>query len=264
MERVASYLLISTGIVVLVLAAGYYFQSPWAIWAWPWPDGRLTYIFLASILAAIAAAIIWIGISREWGHLAAGSLNLLVTMSGITAFLVLHAGRTGQAQLLGYAAAAGVTVVLNMLILNWARRFQVPDPTPLPRPVRLSYLLFTVILLLVGAALILQTPDVMPWPLRPETSVLIGFIFFGDAFYFLYAFLRPYWQFGRAQLWSFLVYDLVLIGPLIGHLATVSPVLRTSLIVYLAVLFYSGLLAVYYLFLHRATRLWQFARSNLK
>lgn len=264
MERIASFLLIITGIVVLVLAAGYYFRSPWAIWTWPWPDGRLTYIFIASILAAIAVAIIWIGFTREWGHLAAGSLNLLITMSGITAFLVLHSGRTGQVQLLGYAAFAGVTVVLNLLILIWSRRFQIPDPTPLPGPVRLSYMLFTMILFLVGAALIFQTPNVMPWPLRPETSVLIGFIFFGNAFYFLYALLRPYLQFGRAQLLSFLVYNLVLIGPLLGHLAAVNPELRTSLIVYLAILFYSGLLAVYYLFLHRATRLWANARSNLK
>lgn len=54
-----------------------------------------------------------------------------------------------------------------------------------------------------------------------------------------------------AQLWSFLAYDLVLIGPFLGHFANVKPEQRMSLILYTTVLIYSGAVAVYYLLIDR-------------
>jgi hypothetical protein len=66
--------------------------------------------------------------------------------------------------------------------------------------------------------------------------------------------LRPSWPFSRAQLWSFLAYDLVLIGPLVAHIRAVPPELLSNLLIYIAILVYSGGLAIYYLFLNRATR----------
>ena len=87
MPRFARILLVLGGIAVLVLAAGYFFQMPWAIGTWPWPDGRLSHIFVASIQAAIAAAMLWIGLSGDWGSLAAGALNLFVILIGMSGFL---------------------------------------------------------------------------------------------------------------------------------------------------------------------------------
>jgi hypothetical protein len=96
----------------------------------------------------------------------------------------------------------------------------------------------------------------MPWPLDPDTSVVFGWIFFGDAFYFADAVWRPHWHSARAQLWSFLGYDAVLIGPLLAHLGRVEPELRLNLIVYLLVLVYSTALGVYYLLINERTRGW--------
>lgn len=75
-------LLVAAGIANLVLAVGYSFQMPWTVNTWPWPDGRLSYLFVGSILAAIAAVTLWIGVSGEWEPLAAGALNLIVMMGG--------------------------------------------------------------------------------------------------------------------------------------------------------------------------------------
>lgn len=252
MSRIMRLLLILAGIANFILAAGYFFQLPWALNTWPWPDGRLSYLFVASILAAIGAALIWIGLSGEREPLAAGALNLLVMTGGIAAFLFWHAGQSGQAQLRLYALGAGLIALFNLGLFLQSRRLPVSNPKPTPRPVLISFGLFTAILLLVSVALILQTPNVMPWPLKPETSVIFGWIFFGDAFYFLYALLRPFWPYARAQLWSFLAYDLVLIGPFLGHLDTVPPELMTNLVIYIAVLLYSGSLALYYLFVKGA------------
>ncbi len=254
MVQLARGLLIGGGVAILILATGYFFQLPWAIGAWPWPVGRLSYIFIASIQAAIAAAMIWIGVSKEFGALAAGALNLLVMMAGISAFLWLEAQRSGQGRLLPYAIICGAFAVANLGLLLWAHRLPIRAMQPLPRLVRWSFGAFTVLLVLIGLALILQRANIMPWPLQREASVIFGWIFFGDAFYFLYALLRPRWEYARAQLWSFLAYDLVLIVPFVAHLSTVPPELLPNLIVYIAVLLYSGLLAGYYLFADRTGR----------
>jgi hypothetical protein len=107
--------------------------------------------------------------------------------------------------------------------------------------------------LLAGTALILRLP-IFPWDLSPDSSLIFGCIFLGDAFYFIYALLRPYWGNAFGQLLSFLAYDLVLIVPFLLLMGSVKPGHMLSLIVYILVLLYSGGLAVYYLFLNPQTR----------
>jgi hypothetical protein len=252
----ARAVLVGGGALLLVLAAGYFTQAPWAVQTWPWPDGRLSYIFIASIQAAIAAAMLWIGLSREWGALAAGALNLLVMMAGLSASFFLLSRQEDGGHLLPYAIACGLFAIANLFLFIQTHRRPHPVRQPIPRLITLSFALFTLILLLVGVVLILQVPGIMPWPLRPESSVVFGWIFFGDAFYFMYTLLRPGLPFARAQLWSFLAYDLVLIGPLVQHLDRVSPELWINLVIYIAILVYSGLLAIYFLFIDRRARVW--------
>jgi hypothetical protein len=256
MRRMTRIFLILGGIAVLILAAGYFFQQPWAINTWPWPDGRLSYIFIASIQVAIAVAMIWIGLSGDRGSLPAGALNIFVMQIGMAGFLLLHSQRTSQPRLLLYAIGLGVVSLVALGSFIAMQRHPFPATQRMPRFVRISFGIFVVALVLVGGALVLQTGGIMPWPLKPESSVMFGWIFLGDAFYFLYAILYPYWSFARAQLWSFLAYDLVLIVPFVDHLQRVTPELMPSLLIYLAVLLYSGSLAVVYLFLHKPTRIW--------
>jgi len=256
MRQAVRALLIGGGLVAFVLTIGYFSQMPWAIATWPWPDSRLSYIFVASIQAAIGAAMIWIGASGEFGALAAGALNLVVMMGGASAFLFEYSMQPGQAHVLVYAIGCGIFAVTNLLLFVWMHRAPQPQLQRIPRLVRIAFAVFTLILVLVGVALIRKAPNIMPWVLKPETSVMVGLIFFGDAFYFLYALLRPYWVYARAQLWSFLVYDLVLIMPFLAHFAVVKPELLPSLLIYTAVLIGSGAMASYYLFVNKATRVW--------
>jgi hypothetical protein len=101
--------------------------------------------------------------------------------------------------------------------------------------------------------LILRLP-VFPWELNPDSSVVFGCIFLGDAFYFIYGLFRPRWGNAFGQLLSFLAYDLVLIIPFVLLFDTVKPDHRINLIVYTAVLIYSGGLAAYYLLINPRTR----------
>jgi hypothetical protein len=135
----------------------------------------------------------------------------------------------------------------------WSRTLPLHDTRPTPALVKGSFGVFIVALLLAGGALILRLP-VFPWKLNPDSSVIFGCIFLGDAFYFLYGLYRPVWGNAFGQLLSFLAYDVVLIVPFIGLFNTIDPALSLNLIVYIAVLLYSGALAVYYLFINPQTR----------
>lgn len=253
MDKFLRFVMLGGGIAILILAAGYFWQWPWAIATWPWADGRLSYTFIAAIQAAIAAALIWIGVTREWGAMAGGALNLVVMMAGLAVLFALRASQ-GRPELWPYAVFSMLSVPVNAGIFWWSHRLPLRDNRPAPRPVRLSFVLFTAVLLLVGGALLLRLAYIFPWPLNPDSAAVFAWIFIGDAFYFLYAVWRPKWQYASAALWSFLAYDLVLIGRFLLHFGSVTPELRLSLFVYTAVLIFSGTLAVYYLFINRETR----------
>jgi hypothetical protein len=127
---------------------------------------------------------------------------------------------------------------------------------PAPRLVRWSFLVFVVALLVVGGRLVWKQPNVIPWTITPELSVVAGWIFLGAAAYFVYALLRPCWVNSAGQLAGFLAYDAILIVPFLTRLPTVAPEHRAGLIVYTLVVTYSGLMALYYLLIHPATRVW--------
>jgi hypothetical protein len=237
------------GVANLVFAAGYALHQPWATGLWPWETGPLSYAFLGSMLAAVGAAACWIAWSGETGSLPAGFLNLTVTLGGIGGYLLLS-GQQGA-----LAAAVGALALVNLGLFAWTHRLPRDKTLPISGLLRGSYLAFAVVLVVVGVALMLRRP-VLPWPVDADTSVAFGWIFFGDAWYFAYALAHPWWASARAQLWSFLGYDLVLFVPLAAHLDNVDPTLRDNLLLYLAILLYSAVLAVAYLLVNRRTRGW--------
>jgi hypothetical protein len=81
-------------------------------------------------------------------------------------------------------------------------------------------------------------------------------MFLGAAMYFAYGLLRPSWLNSAGQLIGFLAYDVVLIVPFLTRLPTTPPEFQAGLIIYTVVVTCSGLLAFYYLFIHKPTRLW--------
>jgi hypothetical protein len=241
------------GLVMLALAFGFVFRLPWALGLWPWEDGRYSYLFVGAIFAAAGAAALWIGLTGELGILPAGSLNLFVIALTSTIYF-FNLFSQGRSELLPFAMASIVEMISTGALFLWSRRLPLTDPRPTPGLVRISFGIFVVSLLFAGTALILKLP-IFPWDLNPESSVIFGCIFLGDAFYFIYALLRPRWGNAFGQLLSFLAYDLVLIVPFVQLLGSVKPGHMVNLIVYIAVLVYSAGLAIYYLFIHPRTRI---------
>jgi len=251
--NVLRYTVLIGGTLILALGLGFAFQLPPATATWPWPDGRLSYLFLGSILAAVSAAMLWVDWTGSWGALPAGSLNVLVISllaGGYFAYLLAD----GRAELLTFVVVSLLAALASAGAFLWSRRLPLPDERPTPKLVIISFWIFTTALVLTGGALLLRLP-VFPWAVNPDSSIIFGSIFLGDAFYFIYGLWKPRWSNAIGQLLSFLAYDLVLIVPFFQLFGTVKPELLPNLAVYVAVLLYSGAVAIYFLFAHRPTRI---------
>ena len=247
------------GLLVLVLAFGFIFQVPFVIHIWPWTDGRLSYIFVGSILAAISASAIWIGWSGELGALSGGALNISVIAITSTIYYLQLALSGSRPNLLAYGIVSLLAALISSIIFFRSRRIPLSVSILTPQWVRISFGIFLAALTLASLALIFHLP-IFPWALNADSSVIFGCTFLGNAAYFLYGLLFPNWHNAKGQLLSFLAYDLVLIGPFFALFGTIKPQFELSLILYVAVLIYSGAVAVYYLFFNSQTRTW--TRNN--
>lgn len=213
----------------------------------------MSFIFLSSILAAAFASTLWCLLAREDGALAGIALDyvaIFVTLG----ILALQMAASGDNAMTLFALACASGVVFGLYLLWSTIRVPIRDTRPLPLLVKGSFAVFILALIVVGGALILKTPNILPWSVTPELGVMCGWMFLGAAAYFAYSLVRPSWHNAAGQLAGFLAYDIVLIVPFLQRLPTVAPELQTSLIIYLIVVIYSGLLAIYYLFINAGTR----------
>jgi hypothetical protein len=255
MTRFIRYFLILVSAIQLAFAVAFFLQSPFAINLWPFEGTTpLTYIFISSFFAAAGASTLWASVSENYGALAGISLDYLAIFAPLTvlSFQLVAGGGTSQMTFFGVACALGALFGLGLFL--WSVRIPIDHSLPMPVPVRWSFVLFIIALVIVGTMLILKTPNVIPWMITPDISVLIGWMFIGAAIYFTFGILRPSWLNAAGQLIGFLAYDLVLIVPFLTRLPTAPPEFRLNLTIYTAIVIYSGLLAVYYLFIHAPTR----------
>ena len=242
------------GSVSFILTLGLYLPMPLVTSILPQTGAFPLHTFLASITASIGASLLWIGFSGELGAAAAGAIDLAVFYGGLTIFQLLSAQGGSQRLLAGVLLCLAATIVSLGFFLRF-RRSPIEDSRPMPMPVRVSFGVFFVVLVLVGSALLLRLPNVFAWTLNPLSSALLGCFFLGSSCYFLYGLLFPRWHTACGQLWSFLAYDLVLIVPYLFHFATVRPAQLPSLIVNTVILVSSAALALYYLLIKQETRL---------
>lgn len=247
--------------VLLVVAAGQAFfavllliRPQFVLDLWPFPGTtELTFIFLASIFAAAGASTAWAALVGDEASYAGIALDYLAIFGPMLVYLLfMEPARGGGLTVFWLALLA--TATFGAWLLWRTVRLACRDPRPTPRPALAVFAIFAVVLALVGGALVLNVPDVLPWPVTPELSVIAGLIFLGAAVYFIYALLRPGWSNAGGQLAGFLAYDVVLVLPFLARLGSVPDTRRLSLSVYTAVIIGSGVLAAWYLFFAARTR----------
>lgn len=263
MNRYFRFLMFITCGVQLFLAVAFIFQWPIARAAWPLSyTNQTTYIFIGSIFAAAAASTVWCLLAKEAGALAGVALDYLTIFTPLTIFAFQLASRSSNPKLPAFVVACAAGALFGLGLLLWSIRIPIRDPRPMPRLARFSFAFFIIALLIAGGQLVLKFPSVLPWQVTVDGQVIYGWMFLGAAAYFAYGLLRPSWHNAAGQLAGFLAYDVVLIVPFILMLPTIAPRWQLNLIVYTLVVTLSGLLAIYYLFINPATRVWRSARFS--
>ena len=247
--------LVVLGITSLIVAAGFTLRVfPFAE-MWPLGDTLAVDYFLGAYLAGVGASLLWIGVSGDMRAIVAGALSLTVLYASLAiAWFALSFGVTPV--LRPPAFLCGAAALFSGGLALWFRRYSFRDAQPLPRLVSVAFVAYILMLAFVGGALLLRTPYVFPLPLGPAAAALIGSAFLGSTAYFLYSIRFPLWRNACAQLWGFLAYDLALILPLVSRLGSADAARRPALILNIAVLVISGALAIYFLLIAPATRVW--------
>jgi hypothetical protein len=280
---------VGSGLALTVVAAGLFARASWATALWPWADVKMTYVFLASVLAAAIAPSIWIGLTGEMAVLAPGALNTLILNLAFAAYLGFRGIDRADFKLVIAAGVNLAVVPFFVSLLRRSRTIPVKDTRPMPRFVTYALWAICGILIVVGLPLLFQVNNIFPWDLTPQTSTIFGCVFLGASGYFFYVARQPYWIFGLAPLLGFLGYDVVLLAKYTDFLrhpslyidlfrrsSGESPVSygayasysspydpytaagngfnELSLAVYLAVLVVSALFTLFLLFIYRPTR----------
>ncbi len=257
MPKAARYALYLICVVQFVFAVAYFFQMPFAVNLWPFEGTTpLTYMFVSSIFAAAAASTLWATATENYGALAGIGLDYLTILLPLSLLSFRLAAGGGASLLTLYAVVSLLGALFGLGLALWSIRIPMDKKIPMPSLVRWSFGIFILALLVVSTRLILKVPNTIPWKITPDLSLVIGWMFLGAAMYFVYAMLRPSWVNAAGQLAGFFAYDVVLIVPFLTRLPTVSPENRLGLAIYTAVVAYSGLLAAYYLFVDKTTRIW--------
>ena len=263
MIKAVRYFLFFVSAVQLFFAVAFFLQWPFATVLWPFPGTTpLTFIFISSIFAAAAAPTLWAASTENYGALAGIGLDYLTILAPVAVLSFQLGASSGEPRMTTYGFVCVFGALFGLGLFLWSARIPIDPLPPMPGPVRWSFIIFIIALLIVGGRLVLKVPNSIPWTITPELSVVIGWMFLGAATYFAYGLLRPSWLNSAGQLIGFLAYDLVLIVPFLNRLPTAAPEHRTGLIIYTVVLIVSGLIAIYYLFLHGPTRIWP--RSSAK
>jgi hypothetical protein len=240
-----------------VLGLGYLAGAGWATATWPFEISRLSEVFLASILAAMAAPVLWVAGTQEWGALRATALFPLIMLAAMAGYLIQEQAADDASGLLGFAGVMAVGALWALALVIAGARTPLHDRRRMPSVVRASFAVFVAVLVVAGLALVAGAENVMPWAVDEQSRVMFGFVFLGAASSYAYGVLRPECGYAYAPLLGFLAYDLVLLGPLVAHLSDVVDEQRASLVIYVAVVVYSVGLAAYFLLIRADTRLWQ-------
>jgi len=252
-DDVVRVALIVYSIALLVLAGGFAMSASWATALFPfsYASRGASYAFMAAILAAAAAPTLWCAITRDFRALVGGGIDAIV----ITLPIAIYSLMLGRQSLQTFALAGVATAIIALIVTVRYWRYPFRDLRPTPMLVRVSFVVFALLLAIPGARMAAGDTHVLPWDAPREVTVIYGWAFLGSAVYFVYGLIFPKWSNAIGQLLGTLAYDLLLIGPLLGLFSHVEQDRRMSLIIYAIAIVYSAAVATYYLLIYPRTRL---------
>jgi hypothetical protein len=247
--------LIVIAVMQIVVGFGYWAHVPLFTDLWPFPAMTpLSYTFLASIFMAAAAATLWIAYYEQYAAIVGLGLDYLVILLPVSILSFQVGAATQNNAMTTYAVVALIGALFGVGLIVWGLGQPFDLSKPVPALIKWSFVIFIIVLIGAGAQIVAKVPNIIPWSITPEFAVVIGWMFIGAAAYFAYAVIRPGWNNAAGQLFGFLAYNVVLLVPLLMRIPIVAPEHQTQLFIYITVVMYSALLAIYYLFINKQTR----------
>lgn len=238
--------LVALSLGLLLLGFGFWWRADWALGLWPWPDGPLSYLFIASIVLAEGATMAWTAATMKLHAARGGALGFAAMNLGLSGYTLWLFNQQQEVLLLNWSLVCSLLSFGSILLFIIGGTYPRKHNQPSPFIVRQSFLVFAVALFIATAMLLARAPVVFPWPLKPDSSMMFGFLFLASAMYFFDGWLRPSLTNSYGQLVGFLVYDMVLIPPYLRHWPKATGGFRISLVIYLIVLFWSAALALWF------------------
>ncbi|GIW08812.1 MAG: hypothetical protein KatS3mg060_3617 [Dehalococcoidia bacterium] len=196
-------ILAAAALLLCLLALAFWMRWPIIGLIWPAPVTNGT--FLAAIAASIAAPVLFIVWTGDFGAVRAGAVTLGAIYAGFV-LASLPPLAVGNSAFTPFVVVSAIAVAGNVLMFRWARAYPEREQQATPSAVLWFFAISSIMLVVPGVAALLGT-DLMPSPQPIETLRLYGAIYAGAGAFFLWGIARPTWSNARLVLIAFLVYD---------------------------------------------------------
>lgn len=196
-----------------------------------WPNSYL----LGATLIAYAIATLWIGVMQAFRALVGAGLCGALTFGAIGLFLLRLSHENPETLQAGEFSLFLAIFSLCFLLLGLKVTPKKADRLPLTTQWLFGLVLISA--LIEGLYLIVALPGHFPWTISAEFAVVYGWILIGSTLFFGWSLLQPTWENGYPLLYALLVYDALLIGPLLSFLRDPADVEINSLYLWFAIIF---------------------------
>jgi hypothetical protein len=241
--------ILAEGIAALAAAAGFAAGSPWVTWIWPCQGEPLTAFLFAAFLASYGCGSIFVACFEDWRAATSGGAAAIVIGFGGFAFSELsNAVSEAGTALMPHTFVLSVIAIGSMFAL-YENEANKPSPSRSPSPAvtsetRVIMLLLATSAFIFGFGLIAGWPDMLPWITARPTMLLLGWLCIGSAVDYAIAGVRGNKSACDTLLLGTLVYDVVMLFPMLKTAATAPAAKRFDLEVTILVFVAMALMCV--------------------
>ena len=225
----------------IVIIAGLFFLLLGVLFMWGTPKIPafwLNLYLVGATLVAYAIPTLWIAATQTYKAFVGGGLCMIAAFGGAGMYLLrLSLQMTGVMQ-------AGEFCLYIALLAFWLLFLGLKVPKRkvdrIPLTTQWLFAIVLTVSLLEGLYLVVPLPGHFPWLLTPELSVLYGWILIGSSLFFGWSLIQPIWENGYPLLYALLVYDALLIGPLLSLLNEPSQAAIVPVYLWFGIVFILG------------------------
>ena len=216
--------LIAEGVLVSIVGIGFAINSSAVTWLWPCPDHPMTGVLLAALLVSYGSGSIFVACTADWrGATSGGALALVVGFGGF-ALAISTSEYSGHAtQVLPHAIVLGAIALVSACAVYAGQSSERSPTLPAPLLVRATLLVLALGLALMGYGLLAGWHGILPWHVDAPTAILVGWLFIGFAADYVLTALQGNRSACDVLLFGIVVYNSVMILPLLRGMAIASP-----------------------------------------